>query len=210
MSRWVKSLFIFLTFSECCVSQLLVKTFNLHENSYLKWLQLVDSIPERWKFIIRENCENASNLIIDDHHLIEGSRVITLDKLTSTEIYSILISKVRSKHSCNIYFKNLVNGYNIDWTAIYMLPHLVTYNTYMRSFQYKILNNVLFLNKKLHSFGIKPSSLCCFCNLYDEKPLHVFYECDTVTCLWANLVQRFQNNLILPILTLQDAIFGIS
>ena len=29
-----------------------------------------------------------------------------------------------------------------------MLPRLVTYNTYMRSFQDKILNNFLFLNKK--------------------------------------------------------------
>ena len=91
-------------------------------------------IPERWKFIIKENYKNASNLIIHDHHLINGSRVIILDKLSSTKIHYILISKVQNKHSSNIYFENLFNDYNIDWTAIYMLPHLVTYNTYMRSF----------------------------------------------------------------------------
>ena len=79
----------------------------------------------------------------------------------------------------------------------------------MGSFQYKILNNVLFLNKKLHTFGIKPSPLCSFCNSYDETPLHIFYECDAVKCLWADLVQCFQNNLILPTLTPQAAIFGI-
>ena len=39
----------------------------------------------------------------------------------------------------------------VDWTAIYMLPGLVTYNTSMQSLQYKILNNVLFLKKKLHT-----------------------------------------------------------
>ena len=89
-----------------------------------------------------------------------------------------------------------------------MLPHLVTYNTYMRSFQYKILNNVLFLNKKLHTFGIKPSPLCSFFNLYDEIPLHIFYECDTVKCLWTNLVQYFQNNLILPTFPPQAAILS--
>ena len=105
-------------------------------------VQLVDSIPERWKFIIKENYENATNLIIHDHRLIKGSRVITLDKLTPIEIYSILISKVQNKPSSNIYFGNLFNDYNIDWTAIYMLPHLVTYNTYMRSFQCKILKNI--------------------------------------------------------------------
>ena len=79
-----------------------------------------------------------------------------------------------------------------------MLPCLITNNTYMRSFQYKILNNVLFLNKKLHTFGIKPSPLYSFCNLYDETPYH---ECDRVKCLWSDLVQCFQNNLILPTLT---------
>ena len=82
-------------------------------------------------------------LIIHDHHLVKGSRVITLDKLTSTEIYSILISRAQNKPTSNTYFKNIHNDYSIDWTAIYMLPHLITYNTCMRSFQYKILNNVL-------------------------------------------------------------------
>ena len=76
------------------------------------------------------------------------------------------------------------------------LPCLITYNAYMRSFQYKILNNVLFLNKKLHTFGIKPSPLCSFCNLYDETPYHIFFECDCIKCLWSDLVQCFENNLI--------------
>ena len=158
--------------------------------------------------IFFDNSENAINLIIDDHHLVKDSRVITLDKLTSTEIYSILISRAQNKPSSNIYFENLFHNYSIDGTAIYTLPRLITNSTYMRSFQYKILNNVLFLNKKLHTFGIKPSPLCSFCNLYDETPYHMFYEWDRVKCLWSDLVQCFQNNLILPTLTLQTAIFG--
>ena len=137
---------------------------------------IVDSIPERWKFIMKEKYENATNLILYDLHLIKGSRIIT-------EIYSILISKVQNKPYSNIYFENLFNDYDVYWTVIYMLPCLVTYNTYMESFQYIILNNVLFLNKKLHTFGIKPSPLYSFCNLYDETPLYIFYECDAVKCL---------------------------
>ena len=78
----------------------------------------------------------------------------------------------------------------------------------MRSFQYKLLNNVLFLNKKLHIFGIKSSSLCSFCNLCDETPLHIFYECGGIECLLSDLVEYFQNSLVLPILTQQAAIFG--
>ena len=59
----------------------------------------MDSIPERWKYIIKENYENATNMILHDHHLIKGSRVITLDKLTSAKIYSVLISKVQRNHA---------------------------------------------------------------------------------------------------------------
>ena len=90
-----------------------------------------------------------------------------------------------------------------------MLPRFVTYNIYMWSIQYKISNNVLFLNKKLQSFGIKPSSLCSFCNFYDKTSFHIFYERDHVKCLQWDLVQCFQNSLTLPALTPQTAIFGI-
>ena len=67
---------------------------------------------------------------------------------------------------------------------------------------------MLYFSTKTLYFGRKPSSLCSFCNLYDETPYHIFYECDRVKCLWSDLVQCFQNNLILPILTPQTAIFG--
>ena len=68
--------------------------YNLHESFHFQWLQFQkEFFPERWKFIIEENYENATNLIIHDQHLVKESRVITLDKLTSTEIFSILISK---------------------------------------------------------------------------------------------------------------------
>ena len=59
------------------------------ENFYFQWLQLIDSIPQRRKIIIKENYENAINLIIHDHHLGKGSRVTSLDKLTSTETFYI-------------------------------------------------------------------------------------------------------------------------
>ena len=55
-----------------------------------------------------------TSLIIHDHHIVKGSRVITLDQLTLTEIYSLLISRSQNKPSSNIYFKNLCNDYNID------------------------------------------------------------------------------------------------
>ena len=125
------------------------RQYSLPENSFFQWLQLINSFPERWKFIIKENYENATNIIIDDHHLIKSSRAVTLDKLTSTKTYSILTSKVQNKLSYSFYFKNLLNNYGTDWAAIYISPCLITYNTCILYFQYKILNNIVFLIKNL-------------------------------------------------------------
>ena len=51
----------------------------------------------------------------------------------------------------------------IKWDKIYLLPRKVTYNTYSRCFQYKILNNILYLNNKLYTSKLTTSPLCCFC-----------------------------------------------
>ena len=45
------------------------------------------------EYIFKENFENATDVIIHDHHLVKGSRLITLDKVKSTKRDSILIFK---------------------------------------------------------------------------------------------------------------------
>ena len=40
------------------------REYNLHENSYFRRVQLVVSIQERWRLIIKKIYENATNIII--------------------------------------------------------------------------------------------------------------------------------------------------
>ena len=79
--RWIKSLSIFYSFPiKLCFAtswvtmvplkngmNLIRKEYNLHKNYYFQWIQLIDSIPERLKFIIPQNYENA---IISFHSFI--------------------------------------------------------------------------------------------------------------------------------------------
>ena len=102
-------------------------------------------------------------------------------------------------------FKNAT----LDWNKIYLSPRLATIDTTLRSFQNKILNNVLFLNKKLYKFGITNTALCSFCNTLEETPIHIFFDCVYVKCLWERLRMKFQNDFILPSLTPQTAILGL-
>ena len=151
---------------------------------------------------------NENNLC-QNHHVIKGVRTLPLDKLSSKEIYSILISNIVNKPTSNIYFEKLFENTTLDWNKIYLSPRLATIDTTLRSFQYKILNNVLFLNKKLYTFGITNTALCSFCNTLEETPIHIFFDCVHVKCLWERLQIKFQNNFILPSLTPQTAILGL-
>ena len=46
-----------------------------------------------------------------------------------------------------MYFEAFFESSAIDWKGIYQLLRTTTINTEHRSFQYKMLNNVLYLNK---------------------------------------------------------------
>lgn len=54
---------------------------------------------------------------------------------------------------------------------------LSTLVTYTSSFRYKLLNNLLLLNKKLFRFGKSNLQLCPLCILHNERVTHIFYDC---------------------------------
>ena len=64
-----------------------------------QWLQLKHAIPHKWETNIKQNPGNVRNLLIQDHHLIKGVRILTLKKLSSKELYLIFIAKFTNKHS---------------------------------------------------------------------------------------------------------------
>ena len=76
-----------------------------------------------------------------------------------------------------MYFEAKVNANNLDRAKIFILTCLTTYNTYSRSFQYKVSHNILFLNKKLYLFGITKRPLCSYCSASGEATIHLFCEC---------------------------------
>ena len=78
----------------------------------------------------------------------------------------------------------------------------------MRIFQYKILNNVLYLNKLLYKMKIVKSPLCYFCREQNETPIHLFCRCKVTLDYWSNLQAWLKSILNLPDLTPESALLG--
>ena len=58
------------------------------------------------------------------------------------------------------------------------------------------------------SVGKSGSPLCSLCNVKDENPYHLFYECSHTVSLQNQLRYFLSNSLNIPLLTPQSAIFG--
>ena len=79
-----------------------------------------------------------------------------------------------------------------------MIPQKVTIDTTLRILQFKILNNILYLNKRISKFDLNVSPLCSLCNQHPEDILHLFCKCAKTQDLWNSLASVLGENHDLP------------
>ena len=144
-----------------------------------------------------------------DHHILRKSQICSLNKLTSKELYLILVDANTVKPTAQDYFENLFESSDFNWKKIYFLIRNTTLDTKARMFQYKVLHNTLYVNKMLFKFGKVISPRCSFCKLHEETIIHLFYDCLIVERIWNQLKSILSNNINFLISMPQSTIFGI-
>ena len=112
------------------------------------------------------------------------SQICSLKKLTSKELYLILVDTNAVKHTVEDYFENLFETSQFNWKKMYFLIRNTTLNTKPRMFQYKGLHNILYANKMFFKFGKVTSPRWSFCKLHDETSVHLFCDCLIVKRIW--------------------------
>ena len=77
-----------------------------------------------------------------------------------------------SKHLCQDF--NLAQD---QLKKVFLLPHEVAFEPYLKAFQYKVLNSILFTNIKLCKIGYIQDDKCALCKTDSESLDHIFFEC---------------------------------
>ena len=138
--------------------------FGLQPCDFLTWYGLIKSIPKDWRIQVGEvqltqkYPEGMTSLFIDKN-------LETLKSVTSRKIYNSLIKDRISEPISQSYFETKFNKTEIDWSQIYLLPRKVSVETRTRVFQFKILHNILYSNRRLHKMGLTESPLCNLCGI---------------------------------------------
>ena len=186
----------------------LQEEYGLANKLNFKWIQLIHSLPKPWIEQIFIDSGNLINLAIHDHHLIKKHQILCLNKLDSKDLYHIQLLANFLKPTSQVYFENVFMGHVFEWDKIYILPRIVTTDSRIQIFQYNILHNVLYLNKKLFEFNRINFPECFFCKCGKETTIHLFHICRKTQALWTQLTSHLNRHLNLPHLTPQSAIFG--
>ena len=136
------------------------------------------------------------------------SRGHFLPDLTDKRTYKTLIRPLVQQPTAQRSIKRILQMKNIDWATVYLLPQKTTIESRMRIFQYKILNNILYLNNRLYKFGYVKSLMCSLCNSETETMTRLFRHCSKTDQMWNSLTSWCKGGLTLPVLEPSAAILG--
>ena len=68
--------------------------------------------------------------------------LINFDKLHPRELYNVLIYTSPQEPIFQVYFESIFFEQQLNWIKSYILPQKVSLDYNVRSFQYKLLNNI--------------------------------------------------------------------
>ena len=77
----------------------------------------------------------------------------------------------------------------------FVMPLRVANEPYLRSFQYKVLNSILYTNELLWKIGYTSNPNCSFCHQTTETMSHIFFDCTFSTSFWNEICDKILNKL---------------
>ena len=131
----------------------------------------------------------------------------------SKDYYALLISRRAQLPKNALVLKNDFNLTGDQLEKVFLLPHIVCFESYVKAFQYKVLNSILYTNVKLCKIGYMyiADDKCTFCKSESETLTQLFFNCVYSKLFWKDFeffyysVSNEQLHL-----SLQDVLIGIT
>ena len=102
-------------------------------------------------------------------------------------VLSNYILLIKKKACLPNYAKKVKLDFNVsidDLKKVFLLPHSVAFEPYVKVFQFKVLNSILFTNSKLFKIGYRTDDFWSFCKRESETIRHFFWDCPYSNSFW--------------------------
>ena len=110
----------------------------------------------------------------------------------------IIFSKSNNTKKPNKWAK-LREEFNLEdkqLSEAFVMPLRVAIEPYLCSFQYKVLNSILYTNELLCKIGYISDPNCSFCHQSTETISPIFLDCSFSTSFWNEMCENFLINSI--------------
>ena len=176
--------------------------YDLNDGHFIDWLGIINSIPSDWKSQIKLHFSNNTSQYkaATQHYMI-------LD-MSVKAAYNSLVKSLKKPATSKNTLEKILDISDVDRPTIYMIPQMVTNESSLRIFQYKILNNISFLNNRLFKFGQVQSPLWSPRKHENETTKHLFSQCSITRRLWDSIKSWLMSSITLPPLNPDTAILG--
>ena len=155
--------------------------FSLEPVEFLHWYGILQCIHTEWKQKLHRD-----TFLLDGDQLyresikisLSNNTIPVLDSSTKSIYRSLVQSKFKPPTSKQYFISKFdITGDVDSWKNIYSLPRKVTLDSKTRTFQYKVLNNILYLNHQMFRMKIVSLPLCSFCGESSKTAGHLFLRC---------------------------------
>ena len=146
---------------------------KIGKTNFLTWAGLRHSVPLHLK--IKESSPSEMSLLVT----IDNKDFDVL-KRNSKDYYTLIKSSKAKLPNNSQYLRQTFNLAEDHLKKVFWLPHKVSFEPYIKAFQYKVLNSILFTNTKLFEIGYISEDKCSFCKLEPETPHHLLFHCSLV------------------------------
>ena len=182
---------------------ILREKYNLASAEFLKYLNILNSIPKEWKWKIRHENKN----IAPDQKMIsvlkEGkssNRVIYKESMRTPEL-----KLIKAQQKWNDTFPDE----HLNWENIYATLQKSTNDIKLENFQYKFLMRIIPTNQFLAKCQLVSSTLCDFCNMETETIAPLFWECIHVQEFWTSISRFLQHCQRISVVNFKTIVFGL-
>ena len=136
---------------------------HIQKTNFLEWTGLRHSVP----LDLRIAYHNPDHTALSPSFKIDCG-LFDITKKKSKDYYSLFVRKKACFPNNTRKLKCDFNLTDESLKKAFSLPHSVAFEPYVKAFQFKILNYILYTNSKLHKSGYIADDLRSFCKRESE------------------------------------------
>ena len=140
---------------------------KINKTNFLQWAGLRHSIPSQLRYADVPLSTLSPSFTFKNN-------TFDIRQKRSKDYYSLLVSRKAQHPNITIKLQRDFD-FTIDQiNQIFLLPHCVALESYVKAFQYKVINSIFYTNTKLCKIGYRNNDLCKFYKTEPETSNHFF------------------------------------